>query len=219
MTRFARGLTIFVVGALCGAVGGYAVEHRHELGEQWALYQLIRAEDPAVARGQLAWFDTEPRRQAKLGLLVSRWGTAGPRFDEHLARFVARAGASEELRRTFAEELRRRPEWLPRWAEYWAWKSRLGPADETESVLRYLGTLAQATPPRSITWREVLDAQATLTLLGRSDLAGQVTADAWHEAFREWEAAADSPTSPRPGLTRPAHPFSNWQGPPPPREE
>lgn len=216
MTRFVRGLVIFLTGAICGAAGGFVVEHRHELGEQWALYQLIRADDVTVARAQLAWFDTEPRRQAKLSLLVSRWGTAGPRFDEHVARFVSRTGASEELRRTFAEELRRRPELLPRWAGYWAWKSRLGPDDETESVVRYLTTLTQATPPRSITWREVLDTQATLTLLGSPDLAAQVTADDWLGAFRGWEAVGAAGT--RTPLARPNAPFSDWHGPVPSAE-
>ncbi len=213
--RLLRSCFVFLLGATCGAAAVGIFDRRDPLTEQWELYRLIECETWSDARGRLAWFEAEPRRAQKLDLLVSRWGTGHTIFDEHLVRYACQARGADALREALAGQLSRRPELLPRWAHYWAWKSTLSPADEMESVCRYLATLIQAEPPRSITWREVLDVQAVLTLEGHPDLAAQVAAERWQEPYRRWVAAGGG--LPLRTVRRPELPLPEWVGAPPDR--
>jgi hypothetical protein len=154
-------------------------------------YRVATAENFEAAAGHIAWFDSQPRgvpqsshaRQEKLRVLVARFGTGNERLDNYLMRYAYDARASEDFREVLSREFGWRPEVIGYWAELW--KSRFGDPDrERESIERYLDLLAAADPPRKLTWREVLDAQAILALTGRAERARRLTPENWQ---RRWK--------------------------------
>jgi len=206
-------LAIAFAGLLAAgaAVGGWLYFQPTSVGAQFAGYQIGAAPTFSLAKREIARFDSARDRQAKDRELVSGWGTGNPRFDFYLAKYLGEPECSDELRRAFSLELAWRPELLPRWAHYWAWRTQQEPADEIASLYDYLAALAPLSPPRSLTWREVLNLQAALAITGKPELARRLTPDNWPGRFRDW--IASKPDWSR--AIRPDGPLPDWQGPPP----
>ncbi|NUQ65394.1 MAG: hypothetical protein HUU20_23245 [Pirellulales bacterium] len=184
--------------------------NRDPLTRQWMCYRAGAAASFQDARESLRWFEAGPDREARLSELVGKWGTGNPRFDLFLARYVAQPESSEALRERFSLEFGWRDELLERWAHYWAWQAPQAPEDEIASIVAYLDTLASASPPRQITWREVLDLQAIFHWTGHTDRARRLKPSNWHARYTPWRD--EQPTRPKP-VTRPDWPFADWRGP------
>jgi hypothetical protein len=202
-------LALLLIGGL--AVAGWLYWQPISVGAQFAGYQVGAAPTFSLAKREIARFDAGRDRAAKDRELVSGWGTGNRQFDFYLAKYLSEPECSDELRQAFSLELGWRPELLPRWAHYWAWRTRQEPADEIASLAEYLTALAPLSPPRSLTWREVLNLQAAFALTGEPDLARRLAPDNWPGRFREWMASKPDWTQ----VARPKTPLPDWQGPAP----
>lgn len=209
-------LTVTAV-ALAGAVAAaWAYMNRHALTRQWMCYRVGAAESFEEAQRSLRWFEQGPDRPLRLRELVGRWGTGTQRFDFYLARHVGSPESSEALRERFSLEFGWREELLERWAHYWAWQSREEPDEQIASILEYLDTLASVEPPKSITWREVLDLQAIFQLTGNAEPAERLKPANWHQRFAQWNAHRPAGL---PHVARPETPLPGWEGPIPERPD
>jgi hypothetical protein len=184
MRRFVfLGLAVIVSMA---AVWAYF--QRDEFRLQWECYQVTSAASYEQFQQRITQFERESSDYHHLRVLVNRWHTGNEQFDDFLARYLFDGQCSEELREVFSRELIWREELLPAWGKHWQtqkpnWEESIG------SIRRYLQTLKNAQPPRSITWRDVLDFQAALQLQGHGELARRVTPDNWRERFLLWQEA------------------------------
>jgi hypothetical protein len=205
-------LAIGIAAMLGGlAAGGWFYFHPLPLGPQVAAYQIGTEPTFSLAKREIASLDNEPDRQTKLRELVGGWGTGNAQFDLYLAQYLGEPECSDAMRETFSLELGWRPELLSRWAHYWAWRSRQEPAAEIASIAEYLAALVSLEPPRRLTWREVLNLQASFALTNHSELGRRLTPDNWPGRFREWIAANPDWRE----LKRPKSPLPDWQGPSP----
>lgn len=188
MSRMIRAFVLFLM--LAGVfVGSWVYVHRQKIAWQWACFKAGLATTSEQARGQFAWFERGPDSPEKLRVLAAKWATGNAQFDRHLAEYVTSGDSSMALRRAFSEELARRPNLLPRWAHYWSWQAPLEPDRHIGSILEYLDALALGDAPvagQQLTWRELLDLQAVLTLSGDVDRAARTTPDNWREHYRVW---------------------------------
>jgi len=200
-------LLLFLGGVVAGMLW---FAHREMLARQWACYRVGAAESFPRAQEKIAWFEEGSNRQARLDELVRTWGTGNRQFDLYLGGHLRDAACSELLRETFANELDRREEMLPRWADYWSYQSPLKPDEQIASVLKYLDTLASAEPPKEITYREVLDLKAVLQLLGQGAHAANLSPANWQEPYRRWQQTRPAEL---PHVVRPGKPFADWTGP------
>lgn len=194
MRRFLfRAFALVFVG-LITAGGFWAYGNQELLDCQLRCFHIGRAESYAEAQRQIAWFETQFDCDAKLQVLVSRWGEGNPQFDEYLARYVVDPASSDALRQAFSLQFARRPEQLPRWAHFWRYKASLPPDEAVESVLGYFETVATAEPARWITWRDVLDLQAILTLADCGELGQRLTPENYRGRCQKWiEAGRPKP--------------------------
>lgn len=200
-TRILITLSVTLLLGFCAA----AYLGREKLIRQWACYRVGAADSYDQARSEIAWFEQGPKRRQRLEELVAKWGTGNPRFDRYLARYVSDPASSEELRKRFSLELGWRDVLLARWAHFWRWQAKREPDEEIASVVRYLNTLVEVDPPRELTWREVLDLQAVLTLTGHPDMAHRLDPTSWQARYRRWEQIRPDPLPPIP---RPEEPFN-----------
>jgi len=204
-----RWLWISLAALLLAALGlgAWAYAHRGALQRQWACYRVGAAGSPAEAQAEIAWFEADAEdRQVRLDDLVGKWGTGNQRFDVYLASHLYDPACSDALREAFAAELDRRPELLPRWAHFWSWRTRQEPNEQIGSTVEYLGTLAAATPPATITWREVLDLHAVFELTGQGALAAGLSPANWLEHYRRWQQVRPAEL---PHIGRPKEPFES----------
>lgn len=173
---------------------------RQPLDRHWTLYRIGAAASSQEAEQKIIDCETSPDRDVMIDELVRKWGTGSRPFDLHLAAHVGGKSCGEPLREAFARELGQRDGLLGYWAHYWTWRAQLPPDQQTASVVVYHDALAAADPPRSITWREVLDLQAVFQLTGRSDLARDVSPTNWRDRYGEWQRsrAAQLPRIARP---------------------
>jgi hypothetical protein len=173
-----------------------------------AAFRVGQAASFAEAKREIEAIERQPEHEAALRELVSGWRTGNQAFDYYLAAYVSDRQSSEDLRRLFALELSWRPEVLADWAQYWSWRAKQSPDAEVASIADYLNTLASAEPPRRLTWREVLDLQAALTVTGRDDLAVRIGPDNWSQRAQTWRQTAPDFTR----IHRPAMPLPDWRG-------
>ncbi|MBN2473199.1 MAG: hypothetical protein JXB62_01225 [Pirellulales bacterium] len=199
-------LRVLIVCVLAGCVvlSAMVFAYRGPLVRQWHCYQVGTAETLDRARQEIAWFETGADREARIAELVRTWGTGNARFDLHLARYLYDPAGSDLLRERFAGELGRREEALPRWARWWAYRAPEEPDRHMASILGSLEVLATADPPRTITWREVLDLQAVFQLTGKPRRARGLTPTNWQDHYRVWN---ESRPDPFPHVARPEQPF------------
>jgi hypothetical protein len=208
-----RWRLLLTLTAIVAAIAGAAVYvHRQRLGWQWEAYRVGAAEAYDAARARLADATAGPEATQRIRELVGYWGRGNTRFDLFLARYLGDAQSSEALREGFSIELAWRDGLLPRWAHYWCWRAPLEPDQQIATVVDYFQLLARADPPRTITWREVLDLQAVFALSGEERLALRLSPENWRERFAKWRAARPLPV---PHVARPETPLVDWQGPSP----
>lgn len=191
-------------------VAAWLYANREQLARQWHCYKVGAAGSFDQAQGEIAWFETGPDRHARLAELTQKWGTGNGQFDLHLARYLHAAACSDRLRESFSKELGRRRELLPRWAHYWSYRAKLEPDGEIASILKYLDGRVSAEPPKTITWREVLNLQAVLQLTGQGQLAPGFSPASWQVPYRRWQQTRPAQI---PHVARPEVPFADWQGP------
>jgi hypothetical protein len=185
MQRAWRVLLLMALAA-AGAAGVWAYAHWSDFQQWWAAEKVGAAASFEAARAELAWFETGPDRDQRLLALVEHWGRGKEPFDLYLARYVCHPDSSERLRMFFSRELAWREELLPRWAQYWSWQAKLEPDSQIASILDYLHALSTAQPARALTWREVLDFQAILQLMGHPSLAIRLSPDNWRDRYQRW---------------------------------
>jgi hypothetical protein len=205
-------LVIGLLAAVAAAALGY--RNREELGRQWASYRVGAAADVDEARARLAWFETPDDSAGKLHNLVHRWGTGNQRFDFYLAWHVHDPQCSEAFLEAFSQELAEQPKLLDRWTHFWLWRAAEEPDREIRQTLFYLGNVAKVQPPKSLTWREVLDLEAIFHVVGHDPLAERLRPDKWQKQFFRWSQVARGQL---PHVARPELPFPDWTGPVPPK--
>lgn len=204
------GLALLCVLSGAGAASAWVYMHRETLSRQYACHRIGQAANYEAALTEIAWFDAEPDRAAKLRELVGGFGRGSQRFDAFLLRRLDDPDCSDDLRREFSRELGWRTEMLSRWAHYWCWRLSGQPDEELDSIHKFLDTMAQAEPPRPITWRQVLDLQAAMTLTGQAEMARRVSTDEWADRYHLWlETEKDWPKE----MQRPELPLPGWKGP------
>jgi len=202
----ATGLALLAVGL---AAGAWFYLHPSPWAAQFAGYRVGAAQTYSLAKPEIAAFDSGSGRTAKDRELAAGWGTGNQQFDFYLARYLGESECSDDLRQAFSLEFGWRPELLPRWAHFWAWRTKQAPEAEIASIIDYLEALAGAEPPRLLTWREVLDLQAVFTLTGKPELARRLTPDNWSRRFAEWSRAKGEEHR----VERSSSPFPDWRGP------
>ena len=205
-------IPLTVVALVGVGVGGWLYLRRGPLKRQYGSYRVGSAATFAEAKAEIARLEAGPNPNNQLHELVRKWGTGNQRFDLYLARYVGHRGSSELLRKTFSLEFGWREELLPRWAHYWSWRSPLKPDRQIDSIAGYLDVLASADPPKTITWREVLDLQAVFQLTRQPNLAQRLSPTNWPQRYRRWPRADRAEI---PHIARPAKPFADWRGPVP----
>jgi hypothetical protein len=183
-----RRLVYLALAVLLAVVALWLYSRRDALRLQWECYQVTGAASYEQFQQRIAEFERVSSDYNRRRALVNRWHTGNEKFDDFLVKYLFDGQCSEELREVFSRELIWREELLPAWAEHWRrqkpdWEERVG------SIRRYLQTLKTAQPPRSITWRDVLDLQAALELRGHGKLARRITPDNWRERFQLWQEA------------------------------
>ena len=186
------------------AIGSLCCVYRDTLLRQWACYRVGNAESFDRARDEIAWFEQGADRRQRLAELVRAWSTGNPTFDLYLARYVDHPDSSDLVRKLFSKELGRRPELLARWARYWSYRAKLEPDREIETVVEYLDMKISAGTSKPLTWREVLDLQAALELLGYREPAVGLTPDNWQVRYRNWQLVRGAKP---PHIERPEEPF------------
>lgn len=191
------------------AVGAWFYLHPLPVGALAAIYRVGSAPTFSLAKRELRAIDSGRERTVKLRELAAGWGLGNQPFDFYLAQYLGEPECSDQMREVFSLELGWRPELLPRWASYWAWRSKQEPAEEIESIADYLAALASLDPPQRLSWRETLNLQAAIALTGDAELARRLTPENWQKRYREWIAARAEWRNVR----RPASPLPDWQGP------
>lgn len=194
------GLFLFLV--LVGGVSAFL--YRQTLARQWALYRIGAASSSQEADVEIVRCETSPEAELLIGEMVGKWGSGNPRFDLHLATHLGGRSCGEALREAFSKEITHREGLLERWAHYWTWRAQLPPDQQMASVLAYLDALHAAEPPRSITWREVLDLQAVFQLTGCGESAQNLSSANWRERYAQWQQKKPSRL---PAISRPEQPF------------
>lgn len=190
-----RRLSIVAIVVVLAATAAWAYRRREQWSIQAVCYRVSEAATYDAARQELAWFEREPDRDAKVRELMAGYGAGNARFDEYLARYLHDPQCSDRLREAFSLELGWRPQLVQRFVA--AWQSRKpNTAEEIASIRSYLEALHQAEPRREITWREVLDVQAAFYLTGQDELAHRLTPDNWRGRYERWIAAEPRWTSP-----------------------
>jgi hypothetical protein len=195
-------LTVLFLLAGIG-LGACWYANREFIERHWMIYQVGAAPTYGEAKPKLAWFDAWPDRDARLPILVARFGRGNGRFDLYLARYVDDRDSSESLRQAFSNELAARDGLLARWAGYWSWRLAEPPDAEITSILAYLEAL-EAAPSATLPWREVLNLQAVFQWTGRPDLARGLSSDNWRERYRQWRSNHPVPL---PHVPRPSEPM------------
>jgi len=203
MKRLLRISLLLLVFVAVG-VGVFCCVYRETLSRQWACYRVGAAESFDKALEEIAWFEQGDDRRQRLAELVQAWDTGNPTFDLYLARHVDHRDSSDLMRELFSMELGRRPDLLARWARYWACRAKLEPDREIEAMIEHLDTQVLSGTPKPLTWREVLDLQAALELLGCREPAVGLTPDNWHLRYRNWQQVRAAEL---PHIERPAQPF------------
>ncbi len=202
MRRWQIFLGLFLLIVLVAGV--FAIVYRQPLARQWALYRIGAAGSAQEADVEIVRCETSPNADLLIAEMVAKWGTGNRRFDLHLAAHLGGRSCGETLREAFSHEITHREGLLERWARYWTWRAQLPPDQQMASVLAYLDALDAAEPPRSITWREVLDLQAVFQLTGCGELAQNLSSANWRERYAQWRQKKP----PRlPALPRPEQPF------------
>ena len=200
--------SLVAIVALIAGVSVYL--QRETLQRQWRSFRAGAAESYAAAQEELAWFEQGPDAPERLGELVGHWGTGNAKFDAYLARYLSEGRSSETLRQTFSLELAWREVLLPRWAHYWCYRAPLEPDEQIAAAVDYSAMLASAIPPRTLTWREVLNLQAVFQLTGQPRLALRLSPENWRERLGRWQQSRPQRL---PHVARPAVPFADWRGP------
>ena len=184
MKRF-LWLAVIVVAA-GSALWLYA--RRDALRLQWECYQVTRAANYQDFQQRMEQFERRSRDSSPLEALVARWHTGNERFDDFLASYLFDPQCSDRLREAFSRELSWRQELPAAWARHW--RAQKPDVDgQIASLRRYLEALEAAGPPRTITWRDVLDFQAVLVISRHEKLAHRLTPDNWRGRFARWQAA------------------------------
>jgi hypothetical protein len=210
-----RALVTTVLAAATVIGGAWVYARRETIRRQYACHRVAVASSYPEAMRELAWFEAAgPDREARLRELVAAWGRGDPRFDYYLARYLRAPQCSEGLREVFSQELSWRPGLRARWAHFWSWQSAREPGEELATLRSYLDAMASSEPPRQVTWRDILDLQALFERTGRGELADRPRPDRWADTYARWVATEGSWPA---RLDRPALPFPDWKGPPPPR--
>lgn len=219
-------LTLLGLLLACLAGGAWCALNRQRLARAWTAYRLGSAADFSQVRAILDRLEDGPDADNEIRALVAHWGTGSPRFDLYLAWYVGQQGSSERFRATFSRELSWRDELLPRWGHYWIWRAPQPPNAELAGLASYLDLLSRDTastspapsidrslpsPRRALTWREVLDVQALLTIGRQPQLARRLDPDNWHGRYQAWRQNSCDLS----GIQRPETPFPDWQGPAP----
>lgn len=179
-------LLILVAGTLGIGLGAWYYFGHTSARMQLSSYRIGQAENFAQAKREIAALEHQSNRHEALRELMPGWRTGNPVSDQYLATYASEPDSSEAFRRAFSLELSWRPELLDDWAHFWSWRAKQPPSDEIASIDDYLEALSTADPPRQLTWREVLDLQAVLTLTGHADLARRIVPDNWLGRYRAW---------------------------------
>ena len=179
---------------VAGVLGGSGVGAWYWFGptsalSQLACYRIGRAENFEQAKREIMAVERQTNRDDALRELMSGWRTGNPRFDLYLATYAEGPDSSEAFRRACSLELSWRPELLDDWAHFWSWRAKQSPSEEAASIDAYLQALSAADTPRLLTWRDVLDFQAALTLTGHADLALRIAPDNWLGRYHAWRQA------------------------------
>lgn len=204
-----RWLSLVIVACGVAAAGlWWYSSGEAPLGRQVAAYRVGAAPSFTAAQREIRWFETGRDRRDKLKELVGGWDTGNQQFDLYLAMHLGHPDCTDETRRAFSLEMAWRKNLLPRWAHYWRWRTRLPPAEEMASIVDYMQVLSTVDPPRKLSWREVLDAQALFELTGHPEFAQRLMPDDWRDRFRRWRES--TPTLP--AIERPEAPFADWKG-------
>ncbi len=190
------------------AAAGWFYFHPMPVGSQLAAYRVGAAPTFSLAKRELASLDSGRDREGKLRELAAGWGTGNQQFDFYLAQYLNEPECSDAMREVFSLELGWRPELLPRWAHYWAWRSKQAPAEEVASIADFLSALVSLQPARLLTWRETLNLQAAIVLTGESELARRLTPENWPGRYRQWIADRSAWRQ----TARPESPLPDWQG-------
>lgn len=208
MRRFT--LAVILAGVALGLVAaGWWFVDKNAAAPQFAAYRVGRAASFAEAKREIAAIERQPNHDAALRELVAGWRTGNPAFDFYLAAYVSDRQSSDDLRHLFSNELSWRPDLLTDWAHFWSWRAKQSPDVEAASIAEYLDALASTDPPRKLSWREILDLQATFTNTAHQDLAIRISPDNWPQRFQAWRQSAPSVT----GIRRPKLPLPDWHGP------
>ena len=206
-------LWMIVFGAAVLAVVAWGWVSRQRLATQWACYRVGASETFEQAEASLGWFEQGDDPTPRLDALAEKWGSGNARFDLFLAQYLYHPHCGDALRARLAARIGREPRLLGHWAHYWSWRAAMPPAEQIDSVLRYHDALAVTEPPGNITWREVLDLPAVVSLWGRAPLAAAISPEGWLDAYRRLRR--DLPAR-RPAPPRPEAPLPDWKGPLPP---
>ena len=187
------------------AVGLWAYGNWTQLCGQWACYRVGSTKSFADAQTRIARLETGTDRDAKMALLVGKWGTGNRQFDLYLAEHLCDAAATDGLRESFSRQLGHRAKLRRRWAHCWSHRTPLPPDEQIQSIVSYLDTAATVDPPRAITWREVLELRAVFELTGKTTPAPDISPANWHEYYRLWRETrpGDLPHIPRPKMLLP----------------
>jgi hypothetical protein len=174
---------------LLAALAVWLYVEREALRLQWECFQVTSAPSYEEFRRRIEQFERQGHPRQRLPVLVARWRTGNATFDEHLSRYLYDPQCSEAIREAFSRELGWRKELVDVWAARWR-DMKPDPEDRIASLRRYLETLHTASPPREITWRDVLDFQASLQLTGQGELAHRLSPDNWRGRFERWQEQA-----------------------------
>ena len=203
-------LVLTLIVAVGAAVAAWTFANRHRLAQQWMTYRVGAAATFDDAVSHLVWFEAGPDRDARLRELVAKWATGNPQFDYYLARYLTHPQSSEALRKAFSLQLAWRDGLLGRWAHYWSWRAGPELQHRIETILEYFDLLLATDAPRELSWREILDLQAILQLLGGPEYAARLKPDNWRQRYLAWR-----PTRPKPlpTLAQPDRPLPDWPEP------
>lgn len=182
-----RRWILFVLALVLAAAALWLFARRDALRLQWSCYEVTSAADYPAFQERILSFEQEPHDYQRLQALVSRWHTGKESFDDFLVRYLFDPQCTEALREVFSRELSWRNGLLDAWAEKWR-AQKPDTKEQIASIHRYLDALQSAKPPRSVTWRDVLDIQAAMVCSGQAALAHRLTPDNWRGRYERWQA-------------------------------